>query len=36
VDGVAGLGVEEVDALGVDHDLDLVAGPDEVQIGYMW
>ena len=27
-DGVAGLGVEEVDALGVDHDLDLVAGPD--------
>jgi hypothetical protein len=27
-DGVARVGVEEVHALGVDHDLDLVADPD--------
>jgi hypothetical protein len=27
-DGVAGVGVEEVHALGVDHDLDLVADAD--------
>src|SRR4029453_12077876 len=31
-DGVAGLGVEEVHALSIHHDLDLVAGPDPLAL----